>query len=54
MQESSVAPGETATFSFWLQAPSGMSPGTYHEHFKVVADGLGWFGSEAYWDVIVR
>ncbi|MBI2589431.1 S8 family serine peptidase [Candidatus Berkelbacteria bacterium] len=50
MQESSVPPGETATFSFWLQAPSNMRPGTYREHYRLVADGLDWFGPEYYWD----
>lgn len=55
MTESSVAPGETATYSFWLAAPAGMSPGTYREHYRLVADGIGWFPDYGYyWDVTVQ
>lgn len=56
MQEGSVAPGATATFSFWMQAPSNMTPGTYREYFRLVADGADtWMENYGiYWDVIVR
>lgn len=40
MQESSVQPGNTGTFSFSMSAPS--QPGTYIEHFSLVADGITW------------
>lgn len=40
MQETSVAPGQTATFSFWYAAPN--SPGKHTEHFSVVVEGKGW------------
>lgn len=53
MQETSVAPGQAGTFTFWLQAPSGMSPRTSREHFELVADGVGWFGPNIYWDLKV-
>jgi hypothetical protein len=41
MQESSVAPGQTATFEFWMDVP--YAAGTYQEHFDLVADGVTWF-----------
>ena len=40
MQEASVAPGQTGTFEFWYKAPS--QPGTYDEHFSLVAEGIKW------------
>ena len=55
MQESSVAPGQNATFSFWMKAPSNMSPGTYREYFRLVADGITWMEDYGiYWDVRVN
>jgi hypothetical protein len=41
MLQSSVAPGQTGNFDFWMDAPS--TPGTYDEHFDLVAEGLSWF-----------
>ncbi len=50
-EESSVAPGAIATFSFWMRNDT-VSPGTYHEYFRVVADGIGWMEDYGiYWDV---
>ncbi len=40
LQESSVAPGATGTFEFWLTTPN--SPGTHHERYNLVAEGLQW------------
>ncbi len=40
MQEASVIPGGTATFQFSITAPT--IPGTYVEHFSLVADGITW------------
>lgn len=40
MQENSVAPGGTGTFSFSVKAPN--VPGTYIEHLSLVADGITW------------
>lgn len=40
MQETSVLPGETATFEFSVTAPS--QPGTYYEYFSLVAEGERW------------
>lgn len=37
----SVAPGASYKFKFNLHAPS--KPGTYHEHFGVVQEGVAWF-----------
>lgn len=53
MQEASVAPGETATFSFWERADSGMPSGTYRENFRIVADGVRWFDTDVWWNVTV-
>jgi hypothetical protein len=39
MQESSVAPGQTGTFAFTVQAPAA---GTYQERFNLVAEHLTW------------
>jgi lysozyme len=36
-----VAPGSSYTFSFTFQAP--MQPGTYHEYFSLVEEGVAWF-----------
>lgn len=40
MVQSSVAPGQTATFDFTLEAP--MQTGTYNEYYNLVADGITW------------
>lgn len=40
MQQSSVAPGSTATFNFTMDAPS--TPGSYKEYFNLVDDGVTW------------
>lgn len=55
MKESSVAPGKTATFEFYMTAPSGMSPGVYKEYFRVVADGVKWLEDYGiYWEIRVE
>jgi len=52
-EEPSVAPGQTATFSFWVRN-DGVSAGTYREYFQPVADGVGWMEDHGiYWDVTV-
>jgi len=40
MKEASVAPGQTATFEFTIQAPQTL--GTYREYFNPVAEGRTW------------
>jgi len=40
LEEDSVAPGQTATFKFWYQAPN--NTGTYEEKFTPVIEGLSW------------
>ena len=55
MQQSSVAPGQNATFSFQLTAPSNIASGVYKEYFRLVADGITWMPDRGiYWDVTVR
>ncbi len=41
MQEATVAPGEYATYSFWMRNDN-VSPGSYDEYFRLVADGILW------------
>jgi hypothetical protein len=41
MQQASVAPGQVATFEFWMKAPS--TPGVYNEHFNLIETGTTWF-----------
>jgi hypothetical protein len=40
MDQTSVAPGGTATFSFYVKTPSTI--GTYREYFKPVVENSGW------------
>lgn len=55
MSESSVAPGQVATFSFWMQAQRNMTPGQYKEYFRPVVDGITWMRDLGiYWEVNVR
>jgi hypothetical protein len=41
-----VAPGAKGTFRFTFRGPTGKAcvPGTYHEHFGLVQEGVTWFG----------
>jgi len=55
MQQDSVAPGENATFSFWMSVPNSMPEGTYREYFRLVADGISWLEDYGiYWDINVQ
>ncbi len=40
-----VAPNANGTFAFTWQGPTGAAcmPGTYHEHFGLVEEGVSWF-----------
>jgi len=42
MKEASVAPGQTATFEFWITAPTS-STTDYKEYFGLVSEGTAWF-----------
>jgi len=39
LDQASVAPGETGSFSFWITASK---PGAFKEYFNLVADGYSW------------
>jgi hypothetical protein len=53
MTESTVAPGQVGTFNFWYVAPN--QPGTYNEHFNLVAEGLSWMNDPGlYFHTIVQ
>ncbi len=44
LQESTVAPGATGRFEFWMTAPvTPNSGGIYHERFNILANGISWF-----------
>ena len=51
VDQSDVAQGSIGRFSFILKAPS--SPGTYVEHYKLVQEGVTWFGDEITWTITV-
>lgn len=55
MLESSVEPGQIATFNFWLRALESKPTGTYRERFELVADGISWFPIDLgiFWDINV-
>lgn len=58
MTESSVAPGQTATFDFNIKIPRGLSPGKYRFYARMVAEGLTWFDNPdinggAWWEITV-
>lgn len=42
MQEASVAPGQNATFNFWMNAPLSWQATDYLEYFTPVAEGITW------------
>jgi len=42
MKEASVAPGQTATFEFWLTVPAYGVSGVYNERFGLIANELTW------------
>ena len=42
MKEASVAPGQNATFEFWMKAPTSASGGNYREYFTPLAEGYKW------------
>jgi len=53
LQETTVPPGGTGTFVFWMSADMNKQPGTYREYFRPVVDGVSWlkdFG--IYWDTV--
>ena len=52
LNESSVTPGQTGTFTFVIEN-NGLASFNYRLDVGLVADGIAWFGPEthAYWDV---
>lgn len=57
MSPSTVAPGETATFTFVMQAPVVSITSLYNEHFMLTRTGVGRIGpadSEAWMRIIVQ
>ena len=51
VDQSSVTTGQVGRFTFILLAPS--TPGTYVEHFRLVEEGVTWFGPEVTWTITV-
>lgn len=46
-----VLPGQVARFTFIATAPD--APGLYREHFRLIAEGKGWFAPDMYIDFTV-
>ena len=51
VDQSSVGQNSVGRFSFVLKAPT--TPGTYTEHYKLVQEGVTWFGDEVTWTIAV-
>lgn len=51
VDQSDVAQGQVGRFSFILTAPA--APGTYVEKYKLVREGITWFGPEITWTITV-
>jgi hypothetical protein len=50
LNEASVAPGQTGTFSFWMQAPYSVNGTTLKEYFRPVVEGSMWMNDLGmYW-----
>ncbi len=48
MKEASVAPGQNATFEFWMSAPSVTSATDFVESFNLVSEGAAWMKDIGY------
>ena len=48
----SIAPNQQKTFIWTVQAPS--TPGTYNFQWRMVQDGVAWFGDDSANTVIAR
>jgi len=51
VDQSSVSNGQVGRFTFILKAPS--TPGTYVEKYRLVQEGVTWFGPEISWTITV-
>lgn len=51
VDQSDVAQGQIGRFTFIMTAPS--TPGTYTEQFKLVREGVTWFGPTITWSITV-
>ena len=51
VDQSSVGQGDIGRFTFILKAPS--TPGVYVEKYKLVQEGVTWFGDEITWTITV-
>jgi len=51
VDQSSVSTGQVGRFTFILKAPS--TPGTYTEKYRLVQEGVTWFGPEITWTITV-
>ena len=50
-----VAPGDNATYTFWMKVPSGMNLGDYREYFRLVADGITWMENYGiFWNIHIN
>ncbi|MGB9619833.1 MAG: N-acetylmuramoyl-L-alanine amidase, partial [Armatimonadota bacterium] len=52
VDQSSVTQGQIGRFTFILKAPS--TPGVYVERYRLVQEGVTWFGDEIAWTITVN
>lgn len=54
MDQARVDPGELFSFTLPIRVAAGVSPGSYNEYFRPVAEGLTWFGpDDVFWPFTV-
>ncbi len=51
VDQSAVAQGEVGRFTFVIKAPT--TPGSYSESFRLVQEGVTWFGPTITWNITV-
>lgn len=55
LDQDTVAPGQTGSFTFYLADTADIAPGTYREYFQPVVEGLGWMEDHGvFWDIVVQ
>lgn len=55
LDQDTVAPGQTGSFTFYLADTADIASGTYREYFQPVVEGLGWMEDHGvFWDVTVQ
>lgn len=53
LDQPQVAPGASASFTVKMSVPSGIASGVHTESFRLVAEGIGFFGQRFDWQVTI-